>query len=41
MVYRVRKVKRTDGDDDVRHDAEHALKVVGLLVAEEGANSDD
>jgi len=36
----VGKVESTDRDDDVHQNAQHALKVVGLAVAEEGSHDE-
>ncbi|KAJ8130989.1 hypothetical protein O1611_g2636 [Lasiodiplodia mahajangana] len=38
---RRREVERSNGDGDVRDDAEEALEVIRLLVAEVVANCDD
>lgn len=37
-VSRVREEESTDCDDDVYHDAQHALQVVGFTVAQERAH---
>jgi hypothetical protein len=40
VARRIGKVKRTDSNDGIQHDAKHALEVVGLSVAQERSNDE-